>query len=106
MDSQVEERRNGVRWSGAALRVLQATLRPGCPVMVIDLSQAGAQVETTRPLRPGTRVHVRLVAEGWSLAAVALVLRCAVCAVKPDEGVIYRGGLRFDEYFPMPPVRP
>lgn len=106
MDSQVEERRNGVRWSGAALRVLQATLRPGCPVMVIDLSQAGAQVETTRPLRPGTRVHVRLVAEGWSLTAVALVLRCAVCAVKPDEGVIYRGGLRFDEYFPMPPVGP
>jgi hypothetical protein len=43
--------------------------------MVVDLSQAGAQIETTKPLRPGSRVHVRLVADGWSLAAAALVLR-------------------------------
>jgi hypothetical protein len=74
--------------------------------MVVDLSQAGAQIETTKPLRPGSRVHVRLVADGWSLAAAALVLRCVVSAVNANEGVTYRGGLRFDEYFPLPAVWP
>lgn len=81
-----------------------ATLRPGCPVLVIDLSHAGAQVETSRPLRPGTRVHVRLVAEGWSLGVAALVLRCAVWHVHADDGVTYRGNLRFDECFALPPA--
>ena len=104
MDIQVADRRIEERLSGSAFRMLHATLRPGCPVLVLDLSQTGAQVETDRPLRPGTRVHVRLVGEDWSLVAAALVLRCAVCALNPQEGVTYRGALRFEEGCKLPAV--
>jgi hypothetical protein len=102
VDIQVAERRIERRLSGSTFRMLYATLRPGCPVLILDLSQTGAQVETDRPLRPGTRVHVRLVAEDWSLVAAAVVLRCAVWALNPQEGVTYRGALRFEAGCKLP----
>ncbi|MGH9371291.1 MAG: PilZ domain-containing protein [Vicinamibacterales bacterium] len=85
------------RFPGSAVGMLRATMRPGRHVQVVDISPTGAQVETDRPLRPGTRVHVRLVSEGWSFAAAAVVLRCVVWTLRPDTGVIYRGGLRFED---------
>ncbi len=97
MDVEVAERRIERRLPGTALQIVHATMRPGCPVLVVDISQAGVQLETERPLRPGTRVHVRLVCQEWSLASAALVLRCGVWALHPDAGVIYRGALRFEE---------
>jgi hypothetical protein len=77
--------------------VTQVTLRPGGPVEVVDLSPQGVQVESARALRPGNRVLVRLAVGDDTITVPASVLRCAVCAVHPDEGVTYRGSLRFDE---------
>jgi hypothetical protein len=66
-------------------------------VHVIDLSPAGALIETGRQLRPGTRVHVRIVTERFTVSIAAHVLRCTVSAIHPEHGVTYRGALRFDE---------
>jgi PilZ domain len=99
MDLQIVDRRAEPRFSGATLRITQATMRPGCRVHVVDLSATGAQVECERPLRPGTRVHVRLVRADGTLAIAAVVLRCAVWALHPQAGVTYRGALRFDEQY-------
>jgi hypothetical protein len=81
--------------------MIHATLRPGRAIQVVDLSRTGAQIETDRGLRPGTRVHIRLVSQEQTLVLAALVLRCSVWALHPDEGIVYRGALRFDERCPL-----
>ena len=96
MADTVGERRAEPRLPAAALEVERATLRPGCLVAVLDLSANGAQVQSERPLRPGSRVHVRLAARNWTLAVAADVVRCSVWIVQADA-VIYRGALRFEE---------
>ncbi len=59
-------------------------------------SPNGAQVQSERPLRPGSRVHVRVAARTWTLAVSADVVRCSVWLLQADS-VIYRGALRFEE---------
>jgi hypothetical protein len=93
------ERRGEPRVSGGALPIAQATLRPGCPVRVVDLSSMGAQVQCERPLRPGSRVFVRFVSDQQLFGAAATVLRCSVWALDP-ESITYRGALRFEERCP------
>ena len=72
-----------------------ATLRPGFPVQVVDVSARGLQVESERPLRPGRRVHVRLRCGAQVVALSGVVLRCRVWALRHDA-VVYRGALCFD----------
>lgn len=97
MDPTIAERRTEPRRPAEDLRVLQATLRPGRAVRVLDVSQAGIHIETDRALHPGSSVHLRIVFEAWTLTAAALVLRCVVSALHPEEGVTYRGALLFEE---------
>ena len=61
VDHALIDRRAEARLPRDVLRMPEATLRPGCPVDVIDLSPQGIQVESLRPLRPGSSVQVRLV---------------------------------------------
>lgn len=88
-----ERRGDNRRCPGGAA---QATLRPGCEMSVIDLSTGGALVQAHRPLRPGARVHVRIVADGRTFALAARVLRCMVWSLTGEEGVVYRGALQFE----------
>ena len=60
MDSAVSERRREPRQPATTLDIERATLRPGCLVAVLDVSANGAQVQSERPLRPGSRIHVRV----------------------------------------------
>ena len=83
-----------------ALQMPQATLRPGCPVAVVDLSSQGIQVQSARPLRPDSLVLARVVVGEQSVTIRAVVLRCSVWAVDP-EAVTYRAGLRFEELCPV-----
>ena len=94
MGIAVNEERRGDR--RRRLRAAQATLRPGCDVSVIDLSTGGALVQGHRPLRPGARVHVRLETDGGTVSLAAHVLRCTVWSLNGEEGVVYRGALRFE----------
>ena len=77
---------------GRRVRVAQATLRPGRHVQVIDLSPMDVLVETDRPLRPGSLVHIRLVTEACTVSLAALIVHCSVSAVHPEAGITYRGG--------------
>lgn len=97
MDAEVAERRAGHRHPGSSLQLTHATLRPGYAIRIVDISEHGLLVETTRPLRPGTRVHLRLVSEHWNVNVAAIVLRCGVSIVHPNEGVTYRGALKFEK---------
>ena len=96
MGDEVGERRGEPRLPATVLQIERATLRPGCLVAVLDLSANGAQVQSERPLRPGSRIHIRLAARNSSLAVGAVVVRCSVWILQADV-VIYRGALRFDE---------
>ena len=97
MDHALIDRRTEARLPREVLRMPQATLRPGCPVDVIDLSSRGIQVQSLWPLRPGSSVQVRLVVGDQTTTVGAMVLRCAVWALDAEDGLTYRAGLRFDE---------
>lgn len=75
----------------------RSTLRPGCVVLVVDVSAGGALVEAGRPMRPGARVHLQIVTTERTLAVGARVLRCAVWMLDPLDGVTYRGALQFED---------
>jgi hypothetical protein len=75
--SPVSERRSEPRQPATALEIERATLRPGWLVAVLGVSANGAQVQSERPLRPGSRVHVRVAARNWTLAVAADLVRCS-----------------------------
>jgi hypothetical protein len=104
VDQSLADRRNDARFRHAWLRAARATLRPGCLVVLIDLSAGGALVQANRPLRPGARVHLQLVSESRSTAVAAYVLRCAVWALDPEGGVTYQGALKFEHRFDWLPL--
>ena len=96
MDKQVKERRRDSRFSQRVIAVMRAVLRPGRAVSLVNLSAGGALVESQRPLRPGSNVHLQLVADDRTIGLPARVLRCAVATIDA-EGVQYRGALMFHE---------
>jgi hypothetical protein len=96
MADAVDERRVEPRLAANGLQIERALLRPGCLVAVLDLSANGAQVQSERPLRPGSRIHVRIAARNSTLAVEAGVVRCSVWILEADV-VIYRGALRFEQ---------
>ena len=99
MDQPLTDRRTDARFPPPARGATRATLRPGCPVVLVDFSAGGALVEASRPLRPGARVHLQLVTEGRTCVLTARVLRCAVWSLDPQHGVTYRGALKFEDRY-------
>jgi hypothetical protein len=97
VDHPVADRRRDARFGRESVPEVRATLRPGCLVSLVDLSAGGALVEAPRPLRPGARVHLQMVAGQRTLSLAAHILRCFVWALDPNDGVRYRGALRFDQ---------
>jgi hypothetical protein len=63
----------------------------------VNISRGGALIEGTQPMRPGTRVMLQIVTPSAAFGLSAVVVRCSVRALSVDDGVIYRGALRFDE---------
>jgi hypothetical protein len=89
------ERRGEPRVLPAA--VLQARVRPGNRLVVIDVSASGALVEAGRPLRPGAWVELHLEADAGRASVRACVQRCVVAAITSESGVTYRAALSFHE---------
>ena len=71
VDQPVTERRVHARFPPPRRGEPRATLRPGCPVRLVDLSAGGALLEASRPLRPGARVHLQLVTAARTFALAA-----------------------------------
>jgi hypothetical protein len=95
LDHQIKDRRLDRRLAPSQRAEMRATLRPGCVVLLVDVSTGGALVEAPRPLRPGARVHFQVIAGVRRFAVPAHITRCLVWSLDP-AGVIYRGALRFD----------
>lgn len=70
-------------------------LRAGRELTVINMSTAGALVEGSTRLLPGTNVDVHVTAAQGRVLVRARVLRCAVRAVTADV-ITYRGALAFN----------
>src|SRR3954463_9017892 len=88
------ERRTAPRLHPGSVR---ARIRLGDRLAIVNLSAGGALVEGRRPLRPGGRIEVQLESDLRNGIVTARVLRCAVSAIEPENGVTYRAALAFGE---------
>ena len=78
---------------------IQCRIRPGHDVVIIDLSQDGALVETSRRLTPGASADLQLDAPEGRHATRAAVVRSYVCLLMADM-VLFRTALQFDRPVP------
>lgn len=97
MGPEVADRRFDARFDPPAVPDLQVNVRPGCAVVLVDISAGGALVQAPRPLRPGSKVQLHVTTGSQRLVIPAILLRCAVWSLHPLNGVTYRGALKFDE---------
>lgn len=81
---------------------MQARIRPGHDVVVIDLAYSGALVETSRRLTPGATAELQLEALDGRHTTRAAVVRSYVCLLLADQ-VLFRTALVFDR--PVPWLR-
>jgi PilZ domain len=79
--------------------VVAARVRPGHRAHLVDVSAAGALVETSYRLLPGAPVELHLETESTHTRIRGRVLRCAVVRVRPSL-VCYRGAIAFDRDLP------
>ena len=96
MDDTMTDRRGQARFAPPAAAGVRATLRPGCAVVLVNVSATGALIDAPRPLRPGARVHLQVNTPARRVAVAAHVLRCMVSSLDPLGGVTYQGALRFE----------
>ncbi|MEP7117582.1 MAG: hypothetical protein ABI880_08375 [Acidobacteriota bacterium] len=94
----VDERRRSARRSPEHLGfAAPAILRPGMAVAVVELSSAGALVESTTPVRPGATTELGLDdVSGRRHAVRVSVVRCWVTTLDPLR---YRCAVRFERLF-------
>jgi len=89
------ERRRTIRLSPAVTPWrAEAVLRPGRPVVVLNLSNRGALVESDARLRPGTRTELQLAGVASRRSVRARVERCHIATLEP---LCYRGAILFEE---------
>lgn len=77
----------GTRWT------TRAVLRPGQPVILINISSGAALVESSARLRPGAQTELQLWNAGGRVAMKARLERCYVSSLEP---LLYRGVVVFD----------
>lgn len=87
-----------VEWDGP----VQARIRPGHDVVVIDLSHSGALVETSRRLTPGATAELQLEVVNGRHTTRAAVVRSYVCLLAADQ-LLFRTALEFER--PVPWLR-
>jgi len=74
---------------------LRGRVRPGPSLVIVNLSAAGALVESGGQLRPGARIDVHLETDDDRWLVCAVVSRCSVAAIDPR--VMYHAALCFTE---------
>ena len=93
-----DDRRSHPRIPARLLPTLSAQLSGGSKVTLLDLSQHGVRLETTRHMRPGQVVSVRFSIDDQIVTINASVVRASIVRVEAEE-VRYETGLRLnDEY--------
>ena len=93
------DRRLYRRLATAEHRIIFARVRPGHPATVIDVSEGGALIETSKGLHPGTAVDLQFGTVQQQSAVRGRVLRCQVTTLRSDA-VSYRAAIGFE--YPIP----
>ena len=93
-----DDRRGHRRVPANLLRSLSAHLSGGSHVTLLDLSQAGVRLETTRHMRPGQMVSLRFSMDDQQVTINAAVVRSAVVRLDAEE-VRYETGLSLVDEF-------
>ena len=91
----VERRRERRCPGGGSLWRAHAVLRPGQPVILLNISSRAALVESAARLRPGAHTEVQLAGPHTRASVGGRLDRCYVAAIEP--AIRYRGVLVFDE---------
>jgi hypothetical protein len=102
MGRAVEDRRQDARFEAPLLTHLRVTLRPGNAVTLVNLATSGALVHSSRPLRPGTAIHIQIAGGPRIVRVAGSVLRCGVALISATDGVMYVGALKFDSPCDLP----
>jgi hypothetical protein len=95
----LERRLSRRRRSVAEHGIVSARVRPGIDASVVDVSAAGALIETSHRLLPGSSVEICFDPDKRRPAVRGKVVRCAVAQLGPDQ-VCYRGAILFDQHLP------
>jgi hypothetical protein len=93
---EIDERRSQPRVAARLLPTLSAQLSGGAKVTLLDLSQHGVRLETTRHMRPGQVVSVRFCIDDNVVTINASVVRASIVRVEAEE-VRYETGLRLND---------
>jgi hypothetical protein len=89
------ERRTERRYATAATQWQpEAILRPGIPVVVLNISAHGVLFESAIRLRPGVRTEIQMMTDDRRTSVRGHLVRCQVFGLGPLR---YRGVLMFDE---------
>ena len=95
----LQERRTEQRRTAGGVRCRpDAVLRPGQPVVVLNINSRAALVESDMRLRPGALTELQLASGGGRTSVRGRLDRCHVSALEPLR---YRGLLVFDERFEL-----
>ncbi|AMY07383.1 PilZ domain protein [Luteitalea pratensis] len=93
-----DDRRSHPRLPARLLPTLSAQLSGGSKVTLLDLSQHGVRLETTRHMRPGQMVSLRFSIDDQIVTINASVVRASIVRVGAEE-VRYETGLRLSDEF-------
>jgi hypothetical protein len=99
MKSVHRERRAHARRRAVEHGIVLARVRPGHAVALVDISAAGALIETNRRLLPDTFVEMYVETRSQSFTVRGRISRCAVINVRPAI-VCYRAAIQFDACLP------
>lgn len=94
------ERRRATRMTSTAEHGVRfIRIRPGHGATIIDVSAAGALIETHRRLLPGTLVELQMETDHHKASVRGTVVHCFVARVGP-ACIAYRGAIEFDRRLP------
>ena len=92
----VERRVSGRVEVGSLTGAVRLRLPPGRDAVLLNVSQEGACIEAASRLLPGGIVEVHMSTLGWNWRGRAMVKRCRVSALVPENGARYQAALQFD----------
>lgn len=80
-------------------RIVSTRVRPGHRARIVDVSAAGALVETDYRLLPGAPIELQMQTATRDARVRGRVLRSAVAKLHASS-ICYRGAIRFDHQLP------
>ena len=99
----IERRRAPRRVPASGEPIARVRLRTGPELIVVDVSDAGALVQGSRRLLPGTRLDLHVIAAAGRVLVRSRVIRAFVSQLRADA-IQYRGAVLFDHLLDTSPA--